>query len=100
MSIECPSGNVLKAIFESELDDEAYEKELTPFAGTGYHAAGAIMFGAIDQAGGLDAVMSVFIDPRKLPVVYNKSVVALSASSQKTVLLASPLAERISTMGE
>ncbi len=68
------SQQVLHSLLEHGLDDEAYEKATTAFLGSGWHTVGAIMLAAIDKAAGLQAVMKVLRDPRKLLAAYNRAV--------------------------
>lgn len=90
---------VLRSVLENNLSDEAYEKSVTPFLGSGWHSAGAIMFASIDRAGGLKAVMKVLRDPRKLLLTYNQSIKKLKSNSERPPF-DTRLAERISSMGE
>jgi hypothetical protein len=85
---------VLRAVLESNLDGEAYEKVITPFVGMGYHSAGAIMLDVINRVGGLKSVMTVLRDPRKLLVVYNESATRLAAKSGRVMLIDTALAKR------
>jgi hypothetical protein len=92
------SEQVLRSVLEDNLDGEAYEKATTPFLGSGWHSAGATMLAAIDQAGGLRAVMKVLRDPRRLLSAYNRAVVKLKSAPGLRVF--NPrLAERVSSMG-
>jgi Putative zinc dependent peptidase (DUF5700) len=93
------SEQLLRSVLENKLNAEAYERSITPFLGSGWHSAGAIMFAAIDRADGLNAIMKVLRDPRKLLVTYNEAIVKLKLSS-KQQHFDNELAERISAMGK
>jgi len=54
--------------------DEDFDRLTSVMLGNAYHVTGAIMFAAIDRAGGLDAVMGVLSDPRSLLAAYNAAV--------------------------
>ncbi|MFZ0063889.1 MAG: DUF5700 domain-containing putative Zn-dependent protease [Pyrinomonadaceae bacterium] len=92
------SEQVLRSVLESNLDGEAYDKATTPFLGSGWHSAGAIMLAAIDQANGLRAMMKVLRDPRKLLVEYNRAVAKLKSTIGRQPF-DTKLAGRISSMG-
>lgn len=92
------SEQVLRSVLENNLGDEAYEKAATPFLGSGWHSAGAILLAAIDRAGGLRAVMKVLRDPRKLLLTYNQAIKKLKSHSERQEF-DTRLAERISSMG-
>jgi Putative zinc dependent peptidase (DUF5700) len=92
------SQQVLRSVLEDGLDGKAYEKATTLFLGSGWHVAGALMLGAIDQADGLRAVMKVLRDPRKLLVAYNRALAKLKAVSDRKPF-DTRLAKRISSMG-
>lgn len=92
-------GQVLRSVLENNLEGDAYEKAVTPFLGSGWHSAGAIMFAAIDRAEGLKGVMKVLRDPRKLLVAYNKAAAKLK-SGPRQQQFERKLAEKISSVGE
>ena len=92
------SQQVLRSVLETGLDGEPYEKATTPFLGSGWHVAGALMLAPIDEAEGLGAVMKVLRDPRKLLVTFNRATAKLKSTSARTSFDKS-LAKRISCMG-
>jgi len=92
------SQQVLRSVLETGLDGEPYEKATTPFLGSGWHVAGALMLAPIDEAEGLGAVMKVLRDPRKLLVTFNRATAKLKSTSVRTSFDKS-LAKRISCMG-
>jgi len=61
---------ILKGTLHEGLSGEALERAQTPLAGSGWHAAGALMLAAVDKSGGLDAIMPILVDPRQLLVRY------------------------------
>jgi hypothetical protein len=93
------SEQVLRSVLENNLNGDAYEKAVTPFLGSGWHSAGAIMFAAVDRADGLKGVMKVLRDPRKLLSAYNKAVAKLNLNSKRR-RFDSGLAERVLFMGK
>ena len=56
-----------------KIDDEAFEKELAPFLGLGYHIAGALIFATIDKANGKKVVLKASANPQNLLVYFNKA---------------------------
>jgi hypothetical protein len=92
------SEEVLRSVLDDDLKGDAYEKAITPFLGSGWHVAGAIMFAAIDRAEGLKGVKEVLRDPRRLLFAYNKAIEKMRLNS-KNPQIESGLAKTISTLG-
>lgn len=90
---------VLRSVLEDNLSGDAYERAVTPFLGSGWHSAGATMFATIDRADGLEGIMRVLRDPRKLLIGYNEAIKKLKLSSRRRQF-DSGLAARILSMGE
>jgi len=66
---------VLLAVQAGEIaNGEQYDAATEFLLGSGAHMAGTLMLSRIDDAGGLDAVMAVIADPRKLLTEYNAAV--------------------------
>jgi hypothetical protein len=64
----------LRRVLDEGLAGDAYDAAIAPMLGSGWHAAGAAMFAAIDRDGGLDAVMRAVRDPRGLLAAYDAAV--------------------------
>ena len=92
------SEQVLRSVLENNLDGEAYEKATTPFLGSGWHSAGALMLAAIDRADGLRSVKRILRDPRKLLVAYNQAISKLKTYPEHHGF-DTGLAKRVSSLG-
>jgi hypothetical protein len=68
-------GRVLSALQAGEITDrEQYDAATDFLLGSGAHTAGALMLSRIDRGSGLDTIMAVVADPRKLLIEYNRAV--------------------------
>jgi hypothetical protein len=68
-------GRVLSALQAGEITDrEQYDAATDFLLGSGAHAAGALMLSRIDRGSGLDTIMAVVDDPRRLLIEYNRAV--------------------------
>jgi hypothetical protein len=63
--------NILAGALRGPLPEENYDEATTAFSDMGYHATGAVLLAAIERKRGLDGVMNVMADPRRLLTVYN-----------------------------
>jgi hypothetical protein len=91
---------VLLAVQAGEIADrEQYDQATEFLLGSGAHMAGTLMLSRIDDASGLDAVMAVIADPRKLLTAYNAAVGDGSAGAGEHVF-DPKLAAALATMGE
>jgi hypothetical protein len=59
-------------------NQEEFDTANTLMLGQGYHTIGAVMLNTIDQVGGIDSVMQVVADPRRLLIDYNRAAQVLS----------------------
>ena len=81
-------------------DDEEFDQATTRMLGLGYHVAGSILFSIIDKVNGLDPIMSVMVDPRRLLVEYNRAVENLASNTNSVYKFDSDLVGSLSTMGQ
>jgi hypothetical protein len=83
---------LLRKSLDGTISGEAYDEATAPFLNMGYHATGAVLLAAIEQARGLAGVMDVLADPRRLLTAYNecagKSTVAFKFDAQLAAHLA------------
>ncbi|MBI4501541.1 MAG: hypothetical protein HY700_10300 [Gemmatimonadetes bacterium] len=82
---------ILNAALHESVGGDALDRAQAPLAGSGWHAAGALMLAAIDQSGGLPAVFPVMLDPRRLLIAY------VRAGGRPPI--SSSLAEEVANMG-
>lgn len=76
-----------------------YEKVTGEFVGNAYHIGGTALLHVIDRDGGLDAVMEVISDPRKLLIKYNKAARTLKSENPSIYLFDEELTEKAFKMG-
>lgn len=75
--------DVLRSIEDGRIEnDDDYSRATEPLLGMGVHAAGSLIVQVIDQAGGLDPVMGVLQDPRRLLLEYNDAARELMTQSE------------------
>ncbi len=87
---------VLRDALKGPMSDESYAEATSSFLDMGYHATGAVLLAAIEKKRGLNGVMDVMADPRRLLVAYNDC-----ASEATVVFKFDPaLAERVAQVGE
>ena len=85
---------VLLATQSGEITDrEAYDAATGFLLGAGAHVAGTLMLSRIDDHGGLEAVMGVLADPRKLLVEYN------AAAAEGDYVFDAELADAVAGIG-
>jgi hypothetical protein len=87
---------LLRRSLNGGIDGRSYDEAETQFLNMGYHAVGATLLAAIEKARGLDGVMDVMADPRKLLTTYN----ACAASSTVAFTFDPVLAAQIARMGD
>lgn len=91
--------NLLSSAMKGEYgSEEEFQKALTQFLGNRFHVTGTVMLHAIDKAGGLDAVMRVVLNPRRLLIEYNKAVEELKL--ELTFKFDPELAKAITSIGK
>jgi hypothetical protein len=83
---------VLQGTLHEGLEGEALDRAQAPLVGSGWHSAGALMLAAVDRSGGLDAILPLLTDPRRLLLEYNR------AGGKPPV--AAQLAEEVLHLGE
>ena len=89
---------ILSGALDGTLVGDGFERALTPMTSQGFHIAGAVMFGAIDRAGGLSAVLKVLEDIRTLPAAY--AAAAASLGDTRLHSFNAQLASRLRSVGE
>jgi len=88
--------NVLRNALQGPMPEENYAEASSAFLDMGYHATGAVLLAAIEKKRGMDGVMYVMTDPRKLLKAYN------DCASESTVAFKfdPALAEEVARIGE
>jgi len=72
------SEDILRAILEGDLRTrEAYQAATADLLGNWSHATGSLMLSVIDESSGLERVMEVVADPRRLLDEYNRAAKTL-----------------------
>ena len=66
--------NILRGCLDGTMTDRQYELAVSEFFGEGYHATGARLLFAIQEARGKAALLRVMDDPRILLAAYNECV--------------------------
>ena len=89
----------MQAILDGEIRNAAdYDEAAAGLLGMWFHSAWTFMLGIIDEGGGLERVMDVVADPRRLLHEYNRAARSL-ASDGDVYLFDDELAERLLRMG-
>jgi len=94
---------IVHSIIEGKIrTDEDYDKATAPFIGNTYHSIGSLMLSVIERVNGLEPIMEIMSDPRKLLSEYNKAAkdLKLTDKDASLYLFDSKLAKRILTIGE
>ena len=88
--------NIFRDALKGPMADESYAEASSSFFDMGYHATGAVLLAAIEKKRGLNGVMDVMADPRRLLAAYN------DCASESTVdfKFDPALAEQVAHMGE
>jgi hypothetical protein len=88
--------NILRDALKGPMADENYAQASSSFFDMGYHATGAVLLAAIEKKRGLNGVMDVMADPRRLLAAYNE------CASESTVAFKfdPALAEQVAHIGE
>ena len=74
--------DILRSVQEGEIRSQSQLDEATAdLLGSWFHSAGSFLLGVIDQARGLDGVMTVLKEPRTLLVAYNQAVEDVGAKN-------------------
>ena len=95
------SEDVISLIESGKIrNDEEYDSATTKFLGNVYHAIGSLMISFIERNCGIEAVMKVISDPRKLLVEYNKAAKVLKAKGEKIYIFDSGLSEKVAALGQ
>ncbi|UCG51634.1 MAG: hypothetical protein JSW58_15850 [Candidatus Latescibacterota bacterium] len=97
------SEGILNSILDGHIENEDdYSKATEQLLGMGYHSAGSLIMHVIYQADGLEAIMEVLQDPRRLFVEYNKAAEGLMAKpgSDSLYLFDEDLVEMVAHMGQ
>jgi len=88
--------NIFRDALKGPMADESYAEASSSFFDMGYHATGAVLLAAIEKKRGLNGVMDVMADPRRLLTAYN------DCASESTVAFKfdPALAEQVAHIGE
>jgi hypothetical protein len=88
--------NIFRDALKGPMADESYAEASSSFFDMGYHATGAVLLAAIEKKRGLNGVMDVMADPRRLLAAYN------DCASESTVAFKfdPALAEQVAHIGE
>ena len=93
--------SILNSIFNDEIKTETeFDQATASLLGHSYHSAGSYMLSIIDQTSGVESIMSILDDPRKLLSIYNNSVMQLNNTTNSIYMFNGGLARGIRDIGE
>jgi len=93
--------SILNSIDNNEIKTNIdFEEATASLLGHSYHSAGSHMLSIIDQASGLESIMSILDDPRQLLSIYNNSVQKLNQVTNPVYLFDDDLAGNVAVIGE
>ena len=79
--------------------DLDYQNVTGKFVGNAYHIGGSALLHVVDRVRGLDTVMEIISDPRKLLIEYNEAAGTLKPENASIYLFDNTLAEKAFEMG-
>ena len=66
--------NVLRSTLDGEIqNDEEYYRATRRLLGSGYHVTGSILLNVINEVNGIEPIMAIISDPRRLLLEYNRA---------------------------